>query len=316
LQGSPKRIAQLTSAWTKGAPELTFDAHPFRKNFEALVIGETFRTAPRVVTLGDIEHFAHFTGDTFYAHMDEEAAAANPFFPGRVAHGYLLLSFAAGLFVDPAPGPVLANYGLDNLRFLKPLSPGDTMQVRLTAKEKNLRNADYGEVRWDVAITNQHDELVASYDLLTMNARPRELYEVEEQAVVKAPPATVWKMLREFGDLAAWHPSFTSSKLETEGPFGAGCVRALEMPRSGVTREELTAFDDAGRSMSYRIVEGPLPVRNYRSTLRVEPDGEGSKVIWSAMFDAPSDTGAGLLAGVRKVVLRKGLDALVKQYGG
>jgi oxepin-CoA hydrolase / 3-oxo-5,6-dehydrosuberyl-CoA semialdehyde dehydrogenase len=317
LQGSPKRIAQITGSWIKGAPELTFDVHPFRKDFEELKVGETYRTKLRVVTLGDIEHFAEFTGDNFYAHMDEEAAAANPFFPGRVAHGYLLLSFAAGLFVDPAPGPVLANYGLDNLRFLKPVSPGDTMQVRLTCKDKSQRNADYGEVRWDVAITNQNDELVASYDLLTMNARPRSTFAVEEQATVKASPTTVWKLLRDFGDIASWHPSFSTSKMESEGPFGAGCVRALEMGKApGVTREELTLFDEAGRSMSYRIVEGPLPVRNYRSTLRVEPNGEGSKVIWSAMFDAPSDAGEGLLAGVRKVVLRKGLDALVKQYEG
>jgi oxepin-CoA hydrolase/3-oxo-5,6-dehydrosuberyl-CoA semialdehyde dehydrogenase len=123
-----------------------------------------------VISLEDIEHFAEFTGDTFYAHMDDEAAAANPFFPGRVAHGYLILSFAAGLFVDPAPGPVLANYGLDNLRFLKPVSPGDAIQVRLTAKAKSQRNDEYGEVRWDVSVTNQDEEAVATYELLTMNA--------------------------------------------------------------------------------------------------------------------------------------------------
>jgi oxepin-CoA hydrolase/3-oxo-5,6-dehydrosuberyl-CoA semialdehyde dehydrogenase len=102
--------------------------------------------------------------------MDEEAAAANPFFPGRVAHGYLILSFAAGLFVDPAPGPVLANYGLDNLRFLKPVSPGNSIKVKLTAKAKNKRNETYGEVTWAALVTNQDDEPVASYDLLTMNA--------------------------------------------------------------------------------------------------------------------------------------------------
>lgn len=170
LQGSPARLGQLARTWIKGAPEVPAPMHPFRQAIDELVLGETLHTAERVVTLEDIEHFAHFTGDTFYAHMDEEAAAANPFFPGRVAHGYLLLSFAAGLFVEPAPGPVLANYGLDNLRFLKPVSPGDRIKVRLTVKQTKPRNADYGEVRWDVAITNQDDELVATYDLLTMNA--------------------------------------------------------------------------------------------------------------------------------------------------
>ena len=87
-----------------------------------------------------------------------------------MAHGYLLLAFAAGLFVDPAPGPVLANYGLDNLRFLKPVNPGDSMRVQLTAKSKVPRKDEYGEVRWAVTLTNQDDEIVATYELLTMNA--------------------------------------------------------------------------------------------------------------------------------------------------
>jgi oxepin-CoA hydrolase / 3-oxo-5,6-dehydrosuberyl-CoA semialdehyde dehydrogenase len=170
LQGSPRTLSAVVNRWLPGGEQITGERHPFRLRLSELEIGYTIVTEPRLVTLEDIEHFAEFTGDTFYAHMDEEAAAANPFFPGRVAHGYLLLSFAAGLFVDPAPGPVLANYGLDNLRFLKPVSPGDSMKVRLTAKSKAVRNEEYGEVRWDVLITNQDDEAVATYDLLTMNA--------------------------------------------------------------------------------------------------------------------------------------------------
>jgi oxepin-CoA hydrolase/3-oxo-5,6-dehydrosuberyl-CoA semialdehyde dehydrogenase len=170
VQASPNLLAGITRRWVKGAKTVETDVHPFRLSFGELEIGRTIHTASRTVTLADIEHFAEFTGDNFYAHMDEEAAKANPFFPGRVAHGYLILSFAAGLFVDPAPGPVLANYGLDNLRFMKPVSPGDTLSVRLTAKEKTRRNDDYGEVRWDVAVTNQDGEQVASYELLTMNA--------------------------------------------------------------------------------------------------------------------------------------------------
>lgn len=170
LQGSPRALSAVVSRWLPGAPQPTGDVHPFRQRFGALEIGYTLNTASRVITLDDIEHFAHFTGDTFYAHMDEEAAAANPFFPGRVAHGYLILSFAAGLFVEPAPGPVLANYGLEGLRFVKPVSPGDSIKVALTVKSKSLRSEEYGEVRWAVAVTNQNDELVATYDLLTMNA--------------------------------------------------------------------------------------------------------------------------------------------------
>ena len=101
--------------------------------------------------------------------MDEEAAKASPIFGGRVAHGYLILAFAAGLFVDPAPGPVLANYGLEDLRFVKPVKPGDSIRARLTAKSKSPKTPQMGEVRWGVQVTNADDDLVATYDLLTMN---------------------------------------------------------------------------------------------------------------------------------------------------
>jgi oxepin-CoA hydrolase/3-oxo-5,6-dehydrosuberyl-CoA semialdehyde dehydrogenase len=174
VQGSPARLAGLTRAWTRGALEIARASHPFRRCFEELQIGETVHTAARTIELADIERFAAFTGDTFYAHMDEAAARANPFFPGRVAHGYLVLSFAAGLFVEPSPGPVLANYGLDRLRFFKPVSPGDSIAVRLTVKQKTPRKPEYGEVRWDVEVTNQHGDIVASYELLTMNATANE----------------------------------------------------------------------------------------------------------------------------------------------
>jgi oxepin-CoA hydrolase / 3-oxo-5,6-dehydrosuberyl-CoA semialdehyde dehydrogenase len=170
LQGSPRMLGAVTSEWMRGSPEMRGEPHPFRLKFGELELGKTLITEPRTITLDDIEKFAHFTGDTFYAHMDEKAAAANPFFGGRVAHGYLLLSFAAGLFVDPAPGPVLANYGLDNLRFTKPVKPDDSITVQLTAKAKTPRNAQYGEVRWQVILTNQNGETVATYELLTMNA--------------------------------------------------------------------------------------------------------------------------------------------------
>ena len=169
LQGAPEMLSKVVSQWLPGADKAEGDVHPFRKRISELEIGYTLKTASRTVTLEDVEHFAAFTGDNFYAHMDEEAAKANPIFDGRVAHGYLILSFAAGLFVDPAPGPVLANTGLENLRFLTPLYPDDSMRVELTVKTKSVRNEEMGEVRWAVFVFNQKDEVVASYDLLTMN---------------------------------------------------------------------------------------------------------------------------------------------------
>jgi len=170
IQGSPEILTAIGQAWVPGAPEITAPAHPFTRRYGELSIGETLNTASREVTLDDIEHFAEFTGDNFYAHMDDAAAKRNPFFPGRVAHGYLLLSFAAGLFVEPNEGPVLANTGLDSLRFMKPVSAGDSIRVRLTVKKKTPRNAEYGEVRWHVTLFNQDDDQVAEYELLTMNA--------------------------------------------------------------------------------------------------------------------------------------------------
>ncbi|MEP4196350.1 MAG: phenylacetic acid degradation bifunctional protein PaaZ [Aliishimia sp.] len=170
IQGSPEILSHIGSNWVPGAKTETSKPHPFTRTFHDVDIGDTLNSPARTITLDDIEQFAHFTGDTFYAHMDDAAAKANPFFPGRVAHGYLLLSFAAGLFVQPDPGPVLANTGLDNLRFMKPVQAGDSIKVRLTVKAKTPRNEEYGEVRWHVTLTNQDDALVAEYELLTMNA--------------------------------------------------------------------------------------------------------------------------------------------------
>ncbi len=170
VQGSPDMLTAIGSRWVPGAAKPEPKAHPFTLRYGELSIGDTISTEARTVTLEDIEHFAEFTGDTFYAHMDEAAAERNPFFPGRVAHGYLLLSFAAGLFVEPNEGPVLANTGLDRLRFTKPVSPGDSISVELTVKEKKPRSKDYGEVRWQVEVSNQDGEAVAVYELLTMVA--------------------------------------------------------------------------------------------------------------------------------------------------
>ena len=155
-----------------GSARTTADVHPFRKDLGELQLGDTIVGGPRQVTRADIDHFAEFTGDTFYADTDPQAAAANPLFGGIVAHGYLVVSLAAGLFVDPAPGPVLANFGVDNLRFLTPVKAEDSLTVTLTAKLITPRQgADYGEVRWDAVVANQNGDPVATYDVLTLVAK-------------------------------------------------------------------------------------------------------------------------------------------------
>ncbi|MUL47170.1 phenylacetic acid degradation bifunctional protein PaaZ [Mycobacterium sp. CBMA293] len=172
IQGSPDALTAITGQWMTGASRSEGDVHPFRKSLAELRVGDSITSKPRRVTLADIGHFAEFTGDTFYAHTDAEAAAANPLFGGIVAHGYLVVSLAAGLFVEPNPGPVLANFGVDNLRFLTPVKADDTIAVTLTVKQITPRiSADYGEVRWDAVVVNQDGAAVATYDVLTLVAK-------------------------------------------------------------------------------------------------------------------------------------------------
>jgi oxepin-CoA hydrolase/3-oxo-5,6-dehydrosuberyl-CoA semialdehyde dehydrogenase len=171
VQGSPDVLSALTSSLLPGATRREGGPHPFTKHFEDLSIGDSLVTGSRTITLEDIERFADLTGDHFYAHTDEEAARQSPIFGGRVAHGYFVIAAAAGLFVWPDPGPVLANYGIDRLRFTTPVKPGDEIHVVFTCKEKMPRKgAGYGEVRWDTQVVNQDGTVVAAYDVLTMVA--------------------------------------------------------------------------------------------------------------------------------------------------
>ena len=173
VQGSPTMLAAVTREHVRGAAVRESDIHPFRRYFEDLQIGDSLLTHRRTVTEADIVNFGGVSGDYFYMHFDDIAARESAF-GQRIAHGYFVLSAAAGLFVSPGPGPVLANYGLDTLRFVKPVAIGDTIRARLTAKRKIDRNkkdekgVGQGVVVWDVEVTNQRDELVASYDILTL----------------------------------------------------------------------------------------------------------------------------------------------------
>lgn len=175
LQGSPTTLSKVCNEWMKGSAVKQDRVHPFRKYFEELEIGETLITHRRTVTEADIVNFAGISGDHFYAHVDE-IGAKDSIFGRRVAHGYFVLSAAAGLFVDPAPGPVLANYGLERLRFVNPVYAGDTIQARLTCKSKNVKDVPEGTipqgvVAWDVEVSNQNSLPVAVYTILTLVRR-------------------------------------------------------------------------------------------------------------------------------------------------
>jgi oxepin-CoA hydrolase/3-oxo-5,6-dehydrosuberyl-CoA semialdehyde dehydrogenase len=198
LQGSPQTLTAVTREWSRGAEERRDRVHPFRKYFEELEIGETLVTHRRTVTESDVVNFAGISGDFFYAHMDD-VAARDSLFERRVAHGYFVLAAAAGLFVDPAPGPVLANYGLEGLRFVKPVYIGDTIHARLTCKQKTAKEDREGQipqgiVHWDVEVRNQHDEPVAVYTILTLVRQRRGASEDADaagvaQAMIAEAPA-------------------------------------------------------------------------------------------------------------------------------
>jgi oxepin-CoA hydrolase/3-oxo-5,6-dehydrosuberyl-CoA semialdehyde dehydrogenase len=176
LQGSPTTIMNIINQHVKGAETKEADVHPFKKYFEDIEIGEALTTHRRTVTEADIVNFGGISGDHFYAHFDD-VAAKNSLFGKRVAHGYFILSAAAGMFVHPAPGPVMLNYGLEDLRFVAPVFPGDTIQVKLIAKRKTIRQKretdkePYGMVWWDVEVRNQDYEMVAEYTILTLIKR-------------------------------------------------------------------------------------------------------------------------------------------------
>ena len=168
LQGSPTTLSKVGGVFLRNAKPTICDEHPFRKHFEDLIVGQCIKTPRRTVTEADIVNFAGISGDYFYAHMDD-IAAKESLFEKRVAHGYFVISAAAGLFVDPAPGPVLANYGLEDLRFVEPVYIGDTIQVQLTVKQKSKKHGtDEGVVWWDVEVRNQEETIVAAYTLLTL----------------------------------------------------------------------------------------------------------------------------------------------------
>lgn len=175
VQGSPTMLTAITGEYQRGGKVQEDVVHPFRKYFEEIQVGDSLLTHRRTVSEADIVNFGGVSGDYFYMHFDE-VAAKDTQFGQRIAHGYFVLSAAAGLFVSPAPGPVLANYGLDTLRFVNPVAIGDTIQARLTCKRRIDRGnrpdqPPQGVVAWDVQVMNQRGELVASYDILTLVAK-------------------------------------------------------------------------------------------------------------------------------------------------
>ena len=189
IQGSPDVLTAITKVYTQGAEKKFSDKHPFQKYFEEVEVGDSLETAGRTVTEADIVNFSNVSWDHFYAHTDATSLNGT-IFDKTVAHGYFILSAAAGLFVSGKKGPVIANYGLENASFFKPVYAGDTITVYLTAKEKinrgvKGRNIPSGVVKWLVEVVNQREELVCVATILTLVAKKSPFIELNRRNIQK-----------------------------------------------------------------------------------------------------------------------------------
>ena len=189
IQGSPDVLTTITKVYTQGAEKKFSDKHPFQKYFEEVEVGDSLETAGRTVTEADIVNFSNVSWDHFYAHTDATSLNGT-IFDKTVAHGYFILSAAAGLFVSGKKGPVIANYGLENASFFKPVYAGDTITVYLTAKEKinrgvKGRNIPSGVVKWLVEVVNQREEVVCVATILTLVAKKSPFIELNRRNIQK-----------------------------------------------------------------------------------------------------------------------------------
>ena len=189
IQGSPDVLTAITKVYTQGAEKKFSDKHPFQKYFEEVEVGDSLETAGRTVTEADIVNFSNVSWDHFYAHTDATSLNGT-IFEKTVAHGYFILSAAAGLFVSGKKGPVIANYGLENASFFKPVYAGDTITVYLTAKEKinrgvKGRNIPSGVVKWLVEVVNQREEVVCVATILTLVAKKSPFIELNRRNIQK-----------------------------------------------------------------------------------------------------------------------------------
>ncbi len=189
IQGSPDVLTAITKVYTQGAEKIFSDKHPFQKYFEEVEVGDSLETAGRTVTEADIVNFSNVSWDHFYAHTDATSLNGT-IFDKTVAHGYFILSAAAGLFVSGKKGPVIANYGLENASFFKPVYAGDTITVYLTAKEKinrgvKGRSIPSGVVKWLVEVVNQREEVVCVATILTLVAKKSPFIELNRRNIQK-----------------------------------------------------------------------------------------------------------------------------------
>lgn len=243
IQGSPDVLTAITKLYTQGAEKKFSDKHPFQKYFEEIQIGDSLETAGRTVTEADIVNFSNVSWDHFYAHTD--ATSLNEtIFDKVVAHGYFILSAAAGLFVSGKKGPVIANYGLENCSFFKPVYAGDTITVYLTAKEKinrgvKGRNVPSGVVKWLVEVVNQREEVVCVATILTLVAKQSPFIKLNANEIRKSLNALTENTQPKFGKMT---PQMMVEHLEETLRYGFTGVKKAEYP--DIPEEQLEKLQD------------------------------------------------------------------------
>jgi len=243
IQGSPDILTAITKIYQQGATQKFSDKHPFRKYFEEVEIGDSLETAGRTVTEADIVNFSNVSWDHFYAHTDATSLNGT-IFDKTVAHGYFILSAAAGLFVSGKKGPVIANYGLENCSFFKPVYAGDTITVYLTAKEKinrgvKGRNIPSGVVKWLVEVVNQREEIVCVATILTLVAKQSHFIDLNVKNIEKLLNDLSENSERKFGEMS---PQLMVEHLEEVMQNGFGNLKAEDFPE--IPQEQLEKLQD------------------------------------------------------------------------
>jgi oxepin-CoA hydrolase/3-oxo-5,6-dehydrosuberyl-CoA semialdehyde dehydrogenase len=243
IQGSPDILTAITKIYQQGATQHFADKHPFRKYFEEVEIGDSLETAGRTVTEADIVNFSNVSWDHFYAHTDSTSLNGT-IFDQTVAHGYFILSAAAGLFVSGKKGPVIANYGLENASFFKPVYAGDTITVYLTAKEKvnkgvKGRNVPSGVVKWLVEVVNQREEVVCVATILTLVAKTSPFIDLNLKHIQKTLRNLTESSERKFGEMS---PQLMVEHLEEVVRNGFGNLKVEDFPQ--IPEEQLEQLQD------------------------------------------------------------------------
>ena len=243
IQASPDILTAITKIYQQGATQNFSDRHPFRKYFEEVEIGDSLETAGRTVTEADIVNFSNVSWDHFYAHTDATSLNGT-IFDKTVAHGYFILSAAAGLFVSGKKGPVIANYGLENASFFKPVYSGDTITVYLTAKEKvnkgvKGRNIPSGVVKWLVEVVNQRDEIVCVATILTLVAKKSPFVDLKTKEIQKILNNLTENSERKFGLMT---PQLMVEHLEEVLRNGFGQLNPSDFPE--IPADKLEVLQD------------------------------------------------------------------------